>query len=73
MPDKPDQVDIYVKCPTTGKLANTHMSAGRETFHSNEWKGNKFECEHCGATHMWSTDDAVLIDKPSSGTGKQGH
>jgi endogenous inhibitor of DNA gyrase (YacG/DUF329 family) len=51
---------ISIKCPATGKPVNTGMSMEPASFYRSVLTGNSVKCPHCGATHIWSKDEAII-------------
>ena len=51
---------IWIRCPTTGELVSTGMSLEPESFYRSVLTGNSVKCPHCGATHIWSKDEAII-------------
>jgi endogenous inhibitor of DNA gyrase (YacG/DUF329 family) len=51
---------ISIKCPATGKPVSTGMSMEAASFYRSVLTGNSVKCPHCGATHIWSKDEAII-------------
>jgi hypothetical protein len=58
--DSPAQVmNLMVKCPTTGKDADTGHSLDAETLKTARFENRAFECGQCGEMHLWEKADLV--------------
>jgi len=51
---------ISIKCPATGEPVSTGMSMEVASFYRSVLTGNSVKCPHCGETHIWSKDEAVI-------------
>jgi endogenous inhibitor of DNA gyrase (YacG/DUF329 family) len=51
---------ISITCPTTNKPVRTGMTMERESFYRSVLTGNSVKCPHCGRTHIWSKDEAII-------------
>ena len=51
---------ITIRCPTTGQPVNTGMSLEPASFYRSVLTGNSVKCPHCGATHIWTKDEAII-------------
>lgn len=51
---------IMIKCPITGELVPTSMSADAESFQTSTFENNVVQCSACGGMHTWHGQDAVL-------------
>jgi hypothetical protein len=53
--------DLIIACPRTKKRVDTGVSMPIETFEASVLSGNELVCPHCGETHVWSKEDAVVV------------
>jgi len=51
---------ISITCPTTGKPVSTGMTLEPESFYRSVLTGNSVKCPHCGHTHIWTKDEAII-------------
>ncbi len=55
---------VMIKCPKTGEMIPTGISMDEESSRSSRiLEGGRVECPECGAIHVWSKSDAVVVDK----------
>lgn len=56
---------LFIACPTTGNILSTGMSMDKASFESSTLVNNSVgPCPHCGATHTWSKENAMLGKDP---------
>jgi hypothetical protein len=55
--------DIIIACPRTRKRVDTGMSMPIETFKAAALTDNNVVCPHCGESHFWSKEDAVVVGR----------
>jgi endogenous inhibitor of DNA gyrase (YacG/DUF329 family) len=51
---------ISIKCPATGEPVSTGMTLEAASFYRSVLTGNSVKCPHCGETHIWSKDEAII-------------
>ena len=51
---------ISIKCPATGEPVSTGMSMEAASFYRSVLTGNSVKCPHCGHTHIWTKDEAII-------------
>jgi hypothetical protein len=53
---------LIIACPRTNKPVDTGLSMPIEMFEAFDMPDNEVECPHCGETHVWSKEDAIIVD-----------
>ena len=53
------EMNLMIKCPNTGRNADTGFSMTYEDFEVATLPGTAFLCGHCGEPHAWSKKDVV--------------
>ena len=48
-----------IRCPKTGKSADTGFTMDADTFETATLEGNGFECGQCNDFHTWSKADVL--------------
>lgn len=51
---------LLVRCPSTAKLTPTGQTIEEQLWATAKVKNQKFNCAHCGQTHIWTKKDVVL-------------
>jgi hypothetical protein len=65
--------DLIIACPRTKKRVDTGVSMPIETFKASSLSGNDVKCPHCGETHFWCKEDAVVVGHSMSRVIPMGH
>jgi hypothetical protein len=54
------QYEVFIECPTTGKLVSTEYVVDHAVFGIDEKPYGTFNCSSCHQSHIWSYEQAQI-------------
>ena len=55
--------ELMIVCPETGKYVRVGISLDAASFKTIRLEGNRVRCPHCGADHIWGSNEARFLER----------
>lgn len=58
----PSQFEVFIECPSTGKLVSTGYVVAKPAFGDDEKPYGSFNCSVCNNAHVWNYKESQILE-----------